>query len=176
MATITKSTQPFTAQRITLSSPTPYDTVLSRLEGFTKREQNEGTNALVTEGREAFERDIESKVGEVGFKFFGIFPHSTWFQLFAPTPPPRFTTYILGNPLIARTMIEHDLRSGLQVPVRIILLEDPGKGTSVVYDLPSSIVALPGYAQGGEGEEKLRKAAQALDTKLERIVRDCLAV
>lgn len=51
---------------------------------------------------------------------------------------------ILGNPLIAQTMLQHESRAGLFVPVEILvqeLAESEGGGTFIIYDLPSSSIA-----------------------------------
>jgi hypothetical protein len=45
--------------------------------------------------------------------------------------------YTIGNPLIARTMLEHSVAAGLNVPIRILIYEDAESGTTrLVYDLP----------------------------------------
>jgi hypothetical protein len=50
--------------------------------------------------------------------------------------------YTIGNPLIAWTMIKHDLGVGLNVPVRLMIYEDAGSGTvRLAYDLPSSLMS-----------------------------------
>ncbi len=72
----------------------------------------------------------------------------------------RAILYILGNPLIARTLLEHDIGAGLNVPVRAMIYEDPHSGTCrFAYDLPSSLMARL-------GNEKLLAAARRLDEKL----------
>lgn len=38
--------------------------------------------------------------------------------------------YIIGNPLIAMTMLKHEVAAGLNVPVRIMIYEDVGSGTT----------------------------------------------
>lgn len=89
-------------------------------------------------------------------------------------------TYTIGNPLIARTMLQHDMIAGLYVPLRLVV---QGQGQSrdnnnngqelelsrIVYDLPSSVIAAD---VGGVQERiELQKAAEALDAKLETMVR-----
>lgn len=76
--------------------------------------------------------------------------------------------FILGNPLIAITMLERDINAGLFVPVEVLIVEDEeGKGCRVVYMLPSGLVA--GY-EGASRE--LVEAARQLDEKLEVMIRD----
>lgn len=72
----------------------------------------------------------------------------------------------LGNPLIAITMLEHDLNAGIYVPVELLLKEkeDSGQGTEVIYFLPSSLIA------GVNKDEKLQASANVLDQKLEALI------
>lgn len=71
---------------------------------------------------------------------------------------------LLGNPLVAITMLEHDLNAGLHVPVEVLLKElEGGKGTEIVYVLPSSLIA------SVNPDEKLQAAAKELDRKFEAL-------
>ena len=83
-------------------------------------------------------------------------------------PPVRqIKRIVLGNPLIAVTMIKHDLDAGLAVPVELLLVEgEEGEGTEIVWQLPSALIA-----RINKGKE-LVEAAEALDEALERLVRD----
>lgn len=72
---------------------------------------------------------------------------------------------ILGNPLIAITMLKHDMTAGLAVPVELLVLEKKG-GVDLVYQLPSALIA------GLNQDENLVSAVEALDRKLEKLVQD----
>jgi uncharacterized protein (DUF302 family) len=77
---------------------------------------------------------------------------------------------ILGNPLIAITMLKRELTTGLFVPVEILVIEkETNGGTKVVYTLPSCLIA------GLNKDEELLKAVKVLDGKLEALARDILA-
>jgi uncharacterized protein (DUF302 family) len=68
--------------------------------------------------------------------------------------------YTIGNPLIAMTMLKHEVAAGLNVPVRIMIYEETGSGTTrFVYDLPSSLMSFL-------GNEQVMNAARKLDEKL----------
>jgi uncharacterized protein (DUF302 family) len=68
--------------------------------------------------------------------------------------------YTIGNPLIARTMLEHDIAAGLNVPVRLMIYEDAvNRTTRLTYDLPSSLMS-------GLQNDKVTAAAKRLDAKL----------
>jgi uncharacterized protein (DUF302 family) len=66
---------------------------------------------------------------------------------------------IIGNPLLAITMMRHDLTAGLFAPVELILIEgDDGRG-HLTYVTPSSLMVV-------ETNDALLAAAKELDAKL----------
>ena len=72
----------------------------------------------------------------------------------------RARMYTIGNPLIARTMLEHDLAAGLNVPVWLMICKEPASRTTrLTYDLPSSLMS-------GLKNRKVAAAAEKLDAKL----------
>jgi uncharacterized protein (DUF302 family) len=72
----------------------------------------------------------------------------------------RAILYILGNPLIARTMLKHTIAAGLNVPIRLTIYEDETSAKSNFdYDLPSSWMSV-------FGNEDVDAAAKKLDQKL----------
>lgn len=108
-------------------------------------------------------------------EFFAL-NHGAWLPIYGPETSKskvdgtalQCKRFILGNPLIAITMLEHDIDAGLFVPVEVLLVEDEEKkGCRVVYMLPSGLVA--GY-EGAKRE--LVEAATKLDEKLEVLIRD----
>jgi uncharacterized protein (DUF302 family) len=71
---------------------------------------------------------------------------------------------ILGNPLIAITMIRHDLTAGLFAPVELLVSERQGdRGSTLTYVKPSSLIAVNSNAE-------LLVAAEALDKKLANLI------
>jgi uncharacterized protein (DUF302 family) len=72
----------------------------------------------------------------------------------------RARMYTIGNPFIAHTMLKHDIAAGLNVPVRLMIYEEPAtRTTRLAYDLPSSLMS-------GLQNEKVASAAKKLDAKL----------
>ncbi len=109
-------------------------------------------------GTHDFEARVRSFEGTSGFMRFLDIDHGVWLSRIGL--PARCKLYILGNPLIARTMLEHDLGVGLNVPVRMMIYEDPATGkTRLAYDLPSSLMARL-------SNHKVTAAAKRLDEKL----------
>jgi len=73
---------------------------------------------------------------------------------------------ILGNPLIAITMLKHDMITGLAVPVELLVIETYEGGVDLIYQLPSALIA------GLNRDEKLVSAVAELDRKLEALVNE----
>ena len=90
-------------------------------------------------------------------RFFTL-DHSAWMARVGLNARAR--VYTIGNPLIARTMLEHDIAAGLNVPVRLMIYEGPvSRTTRLTYDLPSSLMS-------GLKNKKVDAAAKKLDAKL----------
>jgi uncharacterized protein (DUF302 family) len=119
-------------------------------EGFAQV-TNQATNS------EEFEAIFRAREGSSGFMRFDTFDHGKWLQLIGQTA--KAVMVILGNPLIARTMLQHDIRAGLNVPVRLLIYEHTDGSTRVAYDLPSSLMS-------GLENADVTAAATKLDEKL----------
>jgi uncharacterized protein (DUF302 family) len=88
--------------------------------------------------------------------------HGGWLQKFGVNR--RTVRWILGNPLIAVTMIRHDITAGLFAPVEILAVEKQNApGATVIYVRPSSLMVI-------EENPPLREAAEALDKKLDALI------
>ena len=75
--------------------------------------------------------------------------------------------YVIGNPLIAARMTEHDIRAALYAPLRVLVYADPSGNACIEYDLPSSLF-------GQFQNEKVTEVARELDQKLVRLVEKSL--
>jgi uncharacterized protein (DUF302 family) len=111
-----------------------------------------------TKSAEEFETSVHSREGTSGFMRFLTVDHGAWLARIGLNAKARM--YTIGNPLIARTMLEHDIAAGLNVPVRLMIYEDAvSRTTRLIYDLPSSLMS-------GLQNEKVAAAAKKLDAKL----------
>lgn len=146
--------------------------------------QSTGTTTKIR--GEIFQEGVKDALGPSDFIFFAEFDHGNWMQFFSPflsnasrpdenqkpAEPRQCKRIILGNPLIAITMLKHDLNAGLAVPVELLLVEDDkeegekNRGTRIVYQLPSALIARLNT------NPELREAAEKLDEKLEVLVKD----
>lgn len=158
------SMQPFEGNRVRFESTRSYDEVLQHLRTLVGPATPQRVNQQESDGdtREQFEKAIQSQVGESGFTLFLEINHGQWLPLFGIQR--KVVRWILGNPLIAITMIRHDITAGLFAPVELLLFEnESGDGSTVMYDLPSSLMAI-------ERNSALKDAAEELDRKLQTLV------
>jgi hypothetical protein len=106
---------------------------------------------------ESYEREVQSYVGPGDFMLFGSLDHGGWI---AKTGIDRkVLRLIIGNPLIAITMIRHDVTAGLFAPVELLLTEEDNGTSALTYVLPSSLMVV-------EPNPPLLSAAENLDAKL----------
>ncbi|KAH8684279.1 hypothetical protein BGZ60DRAFT_163105 [Tricladium varicosporioides] len=170
-----------TANYTTFHTPHPFQTVISKLYssiGFPSDvgKWKEVTKSITSYGeasQDAFVKEIENLVGPHGFMIFLEINHGQWTPLFLPSQPRlQCHRIILGNPLIAITMLKHDMNTGLFVPVEVLVREIEAGGCEVGYVVPSSLIVGSSHLDEYSDEKKeLKKAAGVLDEKLEVLCR-----
>ncbi|MFZ5680219.1 MAG: DUF302 domain-containing protein [Pseudomonadota bacterium] len=136
----------------------PYAEVLAAFESATGSVE-EGFEKVAANARtpQDFERIFKAREGSSGFMRFLSINHGDWQGYFGT--PRKALLSVIGNPLIATTMMRHELAVGLNVPVRLFIYEaDDGK-TRVTYDLPSTLMS-------GLENPQVHEAALKLDAKL----------
>ena len=141
-------------------STRPFDEVINAFESAVGSVEDTGFPALLAETKnpDEFEASVHSRKGTSGFMRFLTVDHRAWLARIGLNTKARM--YTIGNPLIARTMLEHDIAAGLNVPVRLMIFEGPASVTTrLTYDLPSSLMS-------GLQNEKVAAAAKKLDAKL----------
>jgi uncharacterized protein (DUF302 family) len=105
---------------------------------------------------------IEKMAGKSGFMLFGTVNHGLLLSIFGKNK--KAVQYVVGNPLIAIQMTQHNLAAGLYVPLRVLIYEDDQGKTHLEYDKPSSLL-------GQFDDDKIVSVANMLDQKLEDLVR-----
>jgi len=162
---LTVAQKEFTGVRIQVNTTRSFDDVVASLRALMGRADRTRFEAVAqaTNSETEYVRMVEARlVGESGFMLFSEFDHGAWLKKFGIHR--RILRWILGNPLIAITMLRHDLGAGLFVPVEILLTDRPEEqGSSVSYVRPSSLIAV-------EDNPPLLAAAQALDAKLDLLI------
>jgi len=109
---------------------------------------------------ESYQRQVEPYVGPSGFMLFKLFDHGAWITMAGIDR--QVLRVVLGNPLIAITMLRHDVSAGLFAPVEVLLVDEGGGArgrSSLTYVRPSSLMVV-------EHNPALLTAAQELDAKL----------
>src|SRR6267143_6211415 len=137
-----------------------FEEVVNAFESAVGSVEDTGFAVLVasTKNAEEFESQVKSRESTSGFMRFLTVDHGAWMTRIGLKARARM--YTIGNPLIARTMLEHDIAAGLNVPVRLMIYEDAASRTTrLAYDLPSSLMS-------GLKNRKVTAAAQKLDAKL----------
>jgi uncharacterized protein (DUF302 family) len=112
--------------------------------------------AAATDDWDSYRKRVESHVGPSGFMLFAVIDHGAWIT--KAGIERKALRVVLGNPLIAITMLRHDVSAGLFAPVEVLLLEE-GAGSSLTYVKPSSLMVV-------EPNPELLGAAEKLDAKL----------
>lgn len=149
---------PFDGVRVRYASSKSYgDLVAALLADIGDKPVPIGDIAVGFESWESYEREVGSHVGPSGFMLFAQFDHGGWI---AKAGIERHVLrVVLGNPLIAITMLRHDVTAGLFAPVELLITEEDDGGSAITYVVPSSLMVV-------EPNDPLLAAAQALDDKL----------
>jgi uncharacterized protein (DUF302 family) len=141
-------------------SSRPFEEVVNAFESAAGSVEDIGFPSLLAETKnpDEFEASVHSREGTSGFMCFLTVDHGVWLARMGVNAKARM--YTIGNSLIARTMLEHNIAAGLNVPVRLMIYEDAANRiTRLAYDLPSSLMS-------GLQNEKVTAAAKKLDAKL----------
>jgi len=170
---MSKSVDEVAAKRIVFETTVPVDEVLARFDEELSKDRA-GPKLLEllknVKTREELEQGIQNISGGKDFVLFASSPFHNWRNAYhGTTQTPKTVQYTFGNPLVAETMIRHDTFAALHVPPRMLVAEKSDHtGTQVIYMLPSSVIAV---SSGGNVSGDLKAAAEALDEKVERLVR-----
>jgi uncharacterized protein (DUF302 family) len=149
---------PFQGVRVRYDSPKSYDELVAALlADIGEKPVPIDDFAKALKSWESYEQEVQTHVGPSGFILFGQFDHGGWIT--KAGIDRKVLRVILGNPLIAITMLRHDVTAGLFAPVEVLILDEGDGGSSLTYVKPSSLMVV-------EPNPELRSAAEELDTKL----------
>ena len=148
----------FDGVRVRYDSAKSYDEVLAALLSDIGREPVSLDDAVMASSDwESYRQDVELYVGPSGFMLFKLFDHGAWIR--RAGIDRKVLRVILGNPLIAITMLRHDVTAGLFAPVEVLLVDEGEGHSSLTYVKPSSLMVV-------EHNPELLAAAEQLDAKL----------
>jgi uncharacterized protein (DUF302 family) len=159
--------RPMNVSRITVDhvrvvADKPFDQVTKAFERQLGR-FNPEVYQWLTAGEDAAKvrAKLEAMVGPSGFMLFRTSDHGALLRLAGQKR--KALQYLVGNPLFAIQMTQHDIRAGLYAPLRVLVYEKEEGTTCVEYDKPSSLF-------GQFENAKVTDVAITLDRKLEQLV------
>ena len=152
---------PFSGVRLSFDSKKRFDEVLSALlADVGAKPLMINDVAAKFESWESYKKEVESHVGPSGFILFAIIDHGAWIK--KVDIRKKVLRLVIGNPLLAITMMRHDLTAGLFAPVELLLMERDDGQSSLTYVKPSSLMVV-------ETNDALLAAANELDAKLQAL-------
>jgi uncharacterized protein (DUF302 family) len=156
------SVTPIAVQHIRAVAEKPFDQVIRAFEQQLGQFNEEAYKSLAAgEDVEKVRAKLEAMAGPSGFMLFRTSDHGSLLRLVGQRK--KAIQYLLGNPLFAIQMTQHDIRASLYAPLRVLLYENEQGQTCVEYDKPSSLF-------GQFGNAKVADVASMLDRKLEQLV------
>ena len=151
----------FMVDHVRLATDKPFEDVAQAFERQLGRFDPDVYKSLASGDSEGVRAKIEAMAGPSGFMQFGTNDHGALLRLAGQKR--KAIQYVVGNPLLALQMTQHNIRASLYAPLRVLVYEnEPGK-TCVEYDQPSSLL-------GQFGNAKVTEVATMLDRKLEQLV------
>jgi uncharacterized protein (DUF302 family) len=115
----------------------------------------------VIERPKVAQQRLKAAEGAQGLMIFLVLDHGAALNMVGARRNAK--QYLIGNPLTAIQMSQHDIRAALYAPLRVLVYEQQPGRTLVEYDQPSSLF-------GQFGREDVTSVAVTLDAKLERVL------
>ena len=157
----------FMVDHVRMESAKPFEDVAKAFERQLGRFDPDVAKPLIAGGDvEEARAKIEAMAGPSGFMLFGTTDHGALLRLI--DQKRKAIQYVVGNPLIALQMTQHDIRAGLYAPLRVLIYEIEEGKTCVEYDKPSSLF-------GQFNDDRIASVASLLDRKLEALIAVALA-
>jgi uncharacterized protein (DUF302 family) len=156
----------FTVDHVRVTTDRPFEDVRTALERQLGHFDPEVYKALAAGGNAGRARArIEAMAGPSGLMLFGTNDHGALLRLEGQTR--KAVQYVVGNPLFALQMTQHDIRASLYAPLRVLIYENEGGKTCLEYDRPSSLF-------GQFGNASVTEVAIMLHHKLEQLVAEAI--
>ena len=105
--------------------------------------------------------------GPSGFMHILTFDHGHWLSFYGKDT--KMVQYTYGNPLLAYTMLQHEIAMGLYVPFRVLIYQHPNGEVRISFDLPSSQMTWLGNSE-------LDEKARQIDKKVLAFIADLAGV
>ena len=148
------NTTRISVDHIRLTKDKPFDEVTREFEQLLGRFDPDVYKALAESGdAEAARAKIEAMAGPSGFMLFATHNHGALLRLAGQKR--KAVQYVVGNPLFALQMTQHDIRASLYAPLRVLIYQNDEGKTCVEYDKPSSLF-------GQFGNDRISPTAKTL--------------
>ena len=152
----------FTVDHVRRTTDKPFEEVTKAFEAqLGKFDGDVRKAATASEDAEEAKAKIAAMAGPSGFMLFSTSDHGALLRLAGQKR--KAIQYVVGNPVFALQMTQHDIRASLYAPLRVLIYENEAGKTCVEYDRPSSL-----FGQFGNAE--ITAVAVMLDGKLEALV------
>jgi uncharacterized protein (DUF302 family) len=148
----------FVVDHVRLETDKPFEDVTTAFERQLGRFDPDVYKSLASGDSERVRAKIEAMAGPSGFMLFGTNDHGALLRLAGQKR--KAIQFVVGNPLFALQMTQHDIRASLYAPLRVLLYEDERGRTCLEYDKPSSLF-------GQFNDDRIAPVASMLDRKLE---------
>jgi uncharacterized protein (DUF302 family) len=157
----------FMVDHVRLTTDKPFEEVTQAFEDqLGKFDGDVRKAATASEDTEEAKAKIAALAGPSGFMLFGTSDHGALLRLAGQKR--KAIQYVVGNPVFALQMTQHDIRASLYAPLRVLIYENEEGKTYVEYDKPSSLF-------GQFGDSRITPTATMLDRKLEALVTKAIA-
>jgi uncharacterized protein (DUF302 family) len=152
------------AQRVTLVSTQPFDTVIARIDaqiGHPDMAAFRKAFSAAQNGTE-MEKVVDPVTKPNGIMEFTRFDLGEVLRKESGDSAPRIVRIVAGNPLIMKEMVKHVPDAGSYAPITI-LIEERADGIRISYDRMASYLA-------PYGNSDALSVARDLDAKIEKIL------
>lgn len=137
-----------------------YDAFVQNMETVLNRLSPDWASALPNDP-EVIKQRLADVAGNTGLMIFGHQDHGRLLSI--KGKPAKAMQYLIGNPLIAAEMTQHDIRAALYAPLRIIVYEGEDQVLYAEYDLPSTLF-------GQFGNEEILAVSIELDKSILKVI------
>ena len=158
---------PFEGERVAWVIDQPFSLTLTKLRSTLQRPKLLKMLVFKWAGKAKLKSYLDSIAGELGLMILGTVPHGRLYQLLGDGPP-RAQMFLIGNPLIALTMMRLHAEAGVYAPLRVMFCGDGLSKTAITYDRPSKMF-------GQWREPVFPQTGQLLDQKMEALIKKLAA-
>ncbi len=153
------TTNEFVVKHIIVETGCKYDIFIEAMEAHLGVHNPNAYQHLLTDNStlEEGRKVIASQAGPFGLMAFAKLPMGALFVL--ESRKMRAHQYLIGNPLIALSMMRYNIRAGLYAPLRVLVHADAAGNAIVEYDQPSALF-------GSIGDARIDEVGVDLDNKM----------